>query len=492
MDISLWFVTTIQTFASVLHQWPLSLLVIDILTKSLVLLAVFFLLDRIFRTRVSSASRHFLWLNAILCLAILPLLPALYWLLSDSNGAEQGNVASALFELSVLPGQQSTSARLPPGMGLMLMYLIPAAVMLGRLAAAVARARRLARQAKFISEPATLQLLARLQKQLNVSGRVQLRCSDAIQSPVSLGLFTPVIILPPQANDWNDSIMTDVLLHELCHIRRLDWLTTLLCHLIACIYWINRLVWHAVRQVRDESEHSCDTAVLAAGRSDTDYAESLLSVATCCRHTHHRHHKSYPLVQTMLDQNSLTTRISRVLEENKIQASKLKQEITRSAALLLVLSAGIVGVLSTTQVLSAQEVAAQDMAGQEPASPPSPPPVTRPAPPPGTDRADGELFPLHTEEAVYPRVAADDGIDGWVQVSFTVSADGSVPAGSVSVIDAEPADVFNNSAVNAAAKFRFSPRMVDGEGVAVDNAQYVFRYRLSQESTPDPATNTPD
>lgn len=492
MDNPLWFTTAVQTLAAMLHQWPVLQFLIEILLKSFVLLSVFFLIAVIVRNRISSASRHLLWLNAVLCLAVLPWLPSILSLLGNSHGTGQVAASTALFELTVLPGQPSATPTSQWAIGLLLIYLVPVAVMLGRLFAAVTGARRLATQADPISDPATLQLLSTMKLRLTISRRVHLRRSNAIESPVSCGLFAPVIILPTQADHWNESIMTDVLLHELCHIKRLDWLTMLMTHLVACAYWINPLVWHLVRHMGNESEHSCDTAVLNAGRGDTDYAESLLGVATRCRHDRRRSHKNQQmLMQTMLDQNTLITRISRVLEENKMPASEMKQEIKRSAMLLVMVSVSTLAMLGATQLLSAQdlaaqELAAQDMASQQPVSPPSPPPATRPAPPPGTDRADGEMFPVHTEEPFYPRVAADGGIEGWVQVSFTVSADGSVPTDSISVIDAEPADVFNNSAVNAAAKFRFSPRIVEGEGVAVENVQYVFRYKLRQE--PDPAT----
>jgi TonB family protein len=197
---------------------------------------------------------------------------------------------------------------------------------------------------------------------------------------------------------------------------------------------------------------------LNAGRSDTDYAESLLGVASHCIHARRTKRIGHPLMQTMLDQNTLIRRISRVLEENKMQASDMQTQIKKTIACLLVLSAGLLSVLGATQVLSAQEQ--RD------------PPATRAA-------GDEEMLPLHNEQPLYPRTAAEAGIEGWVHVKFTVNAAGTIDENSLAVVDAEPADTFNNSALAAASKFRFSPRIRGGEAVAVPNVQYVFRYKLN-------------
>jgi len=471
MDNPDWVTDSMYFFATALHRLPGLQLFIDVMLKSVVVLIVCLLLDRWFSYRfgfinrsngktLASSSRHLLWLNGLLCLAILPWLPALFFLLSLGTG--QSGAPNTLFELTVVSGQQQATNPVTLGIVLLIIYLIPVALLLFRLLSALVISQRIYRNARPLAAPKTTHLLFSLKQKLLISRRVNLRLSDAIESPVSFGLFTPAIILPAQARDWNASVMTDVLLHELCHIKRLDWLTTLFAYGLACVYWINPLVWLALKRLHEESEYSCDTAVLNAGRSDTDYAESLLGVASHCIHARRTKRIGHPLMQTMLDQNTLISRISRVLEENKMQASDMKKQIRKTTALLLVFSAAMLGVLGVTQVLSAQE--------QE----------QRPSP--ATRAVNEEMLPLHNEEPVYPKAAADAGIEGWVHVRFTVNAAGSIDESSVSVVDAEPADMFNNSAMNATKKFRFSPRITNGEPVAVPNVQYVFRYKLSQES----------
>lgn len=64
----------------------------------------------------------------------------------------------------------------------------------------------------------------------------------------------------------------------------------------------------------------------------------------------------------------------------------------------------------------------------------------------------------------YPRVAQRRGITGWVDVSFTVTADGRVT--DIEIMNAEPAELFNDSASDAVAEWRFEPPTRDGMPVS--------------------------
>ena len=91
---------------------------------------------------------------------------------------------------------------------------------------------------------------------------------------------------------------------------------------------------------------------------------------------------------------------------------------------------------------------------------------------------DGDMLPLVAIAPQYPTRAAQRGIEGWCLVSFTVNGLGNVVENSVVVVDAEPRSMFDRSSIRAAGRFKFQPRVVDGQGVAVENVQYVFRYEL--------------
>ena len=91
---------------------------------------------------------------------------------------------------------------------------------------------------------------------------------------------------------------------------------------------------------------------------------------------------------------------------------------------------------------------------------------------------DGDYLPLVAIAPQYPTRAAQRGIQGWCLVSFSVNGQGSVVEYSIVVTDAEPPNIFDRSSLRAAARFKFQPRVVDGQGVRVDDVQYLFRYQL--------------
>lgn len=93
---------------------------------------------------------------------------------------------------------------------------------------------------------------------------------------------------------------------------------------------------------------------------------------------------------------------------------------------------------------------------------------------------DGDYLPLVAIAPQYPTRAAQRGIQGWCLVSFTVDGQGNVIEDTIAVVDAEPASIFDRSSIRAASRFKFQPRVVDGQGVEVPGVQYLFRYQLEE------------
>ena len=107
---------------------------------------------------------------------------------------------------------------------------------------------------------------------------VSVRRSDAVTVPMVWGLFRPVILLPADADEWEPERRRAVLLHELAHSQRQDWLIQTMAQITCAVYWFNPLVWFAVRRLRTEAERACDDHVLNAGYQSTDYAQHLLDI----------------------------------------------------------------------------------------------------------------------------------------------------------------------------------------------------------------------
>ncbi|MEX0618351.1 MAG: TonB family protein [Pseudohongiellaceae bacterium] len=94
---------------------------------------------------------------------------------------------------------------------------------------------------------------------------------------------------------------------------------------------------------------------------------------------------------------------------------------------------------------------------------------------------DGEMLPLVNIQPNYPTRAASRGIEGWCLVRFTVDGEGNVLEDTIEVVDEEPSNIFARDSMRAAARFKFQPRVRDGEGVPVPGVQYLFRFQLEDD-----------
>ncbi|MFP6608278.1 MAG: energy transducer TonB [Myxococcota bacterium] len=92
--------------------------------------------------------------------------------------------------------------------------------------------------------------------------------------------------------------------------------------------------------------------------------------------------------------------------------------------------------------------------------------------------SDQDIVPIVRVNPQYPIRAADRGIQGWVEVQFTISAAGTVK--DPVVVDAKPATVFNRAALRAIRKWKYSPKIE--EGVAVDRPAVRVKLHFNLEN----------
>ena len=141
---------------------------------------------------------------------------------------------------------------------------------------------RIARRSQRVTNGPLATLVSELVQQLGLKRRVTLLRSEA-EMPLTWGIIRPQVLIPTDAENWSPDQQRAVLLHELAHVQRWDWLTQMLAHISCAIYWFNPLVWVADRRMRLERERACDDHVLTAGCRATDYAEHLLEIARTSR-----------------------------------------------------------------------------------------------------------------------------------------------------------------------------------------------------------------
>ncbi len=96
----------------------------------------------------------------------------------------------------------------------------------------------------------------------------------------------------------------------------------------------------------------------------------------------------------------------------------------------------------------------------------------------GMSSGDGEYLPIVKVAPIYPRRAQTRGITGYCIVEYTVTKSGSIR--DPKPVDCQPSGVFESASVKAATKFKYKPRVVDGEAIEVAGVQNKFTYELEQ------------
>ena len=94
----------------------------------------------------------------------------------------------------------------------------------------------------------------------------------------------------------------------------------------------------------------------------------------------------------------------------------------------------------------------------------------------GLSASDGEYLPIVKVAPIYPRRAQTRGITGYCIVEYTVTKSGSIR--DPKPVDCQPQGIFERASVKASLKFKYKPRVVDGEAIEVAGVQNKFTYEL--------------
>lgn len=96
---------------------------------------------------------------------------------------------------------------------------------------------------------------------------------------------------------------------------------------------------------------------------------------------------------------------------------------------------------------------------------------------PGLSASDGEYLPMVKVQAQYPRRALSRGIQGYCIVQYTVTKTGSTK--DHQALDCSPKGIFERASLKASTKFKYKPRIEDGEAIEVTGVKNKFTYRLA-------------
>ncbi len=150
---------------------------------------------------------------------------------------------------------------------------------LGVLAAGLLRWRVLVRKGIPVQHAPWLREMQAVARNLGLRRRVRLIASNAITTPMTGGVWRPVILLPASCADWDRERRRVVLMHEMVHVCRCDALRQLMRGVVLALYWFHPLAWVTARFASISREEACDERVLQLGSRPSEYARHLMSLA---------------------------------------------------------------------------------------------------------------------------------------------------------------------------------------------------------------------
>ncbi|MDR1158459.1 MAG: peptidoglycan DD-metalloendopeptidase family protein [Oscillospiraceae bacterium] len=103
---------------------------------------------------------------------------------------------------------------------------------------------------------------------------------EAVKTPSLFALPSPIILLNGRINDMDDVSIGYILLHELSHYKRRDFIFNILLVIMQSMHWFNPIIWYCFARIREDIEQANDEAVLRyiPSAEHMRYAGALVSV----------------------------------------------------------------------------------------------------------------------------------------------------------------------------------------------------------------------
>ncbi|CAN5612962.1 hypothetical protein BH11BAC3_BH11BAC3_26340 [soil metagenome] len=155
-------------------------------------------------------------------------------------------------------------------------------------------------------------------KHLGIKKNIEVWISSYVDVPSVTGFFKPIILLPVAiTNDLSVNQVEAILIHELAHIKRNDYIINLFQSVIETVLFFNPFVLLIGKAARKERENCCDDWVLNYQYDQHDYALALLQIEE------RRHFKQAFVLAATGSKKILLQRIKRLFHSS-IQSPNLR------------------------------------------------------------------------------------------------------------------------------------------------------------------------
>lgn len=270
----------------------------------------------------SANVRYYLSLSALT--ALLAWFAATWWrgfhalsqapALPQTSHADGTGISAATQYLAIDTGMRLSLSALFPW--LCAGYVAGLLIMIARLFAGIWQLASLRTKDAFAPAATLDELLLSLRKRMAVTAPVRLLVSARAHVPMVIGVLKPVILVPASAlAQLAPEELEAILLHELAHIRRHDYLVNILQTVAETVMFFNPFVWMISRTVRQEREYACDDMVIGHTVEPVSYAMALTTLASANTAI------STVMVAASGQPKHLYERIQRIMGERRAQFS---------------------------------------------------------------------------------------------------------------------------------------------------------------------------
>jgi Zn-dependent protease with chaperone function len=139
--------------------------------------------------------------------------------------------------------------------------------------------RRLYLRTQLIRDPILLHEVNQIAKQFGITRSIQVRECNEPGLAATIGIYSPILILPPECHSWSDEERRSVIAHELAHICKWDFLWTLIARLCLVLHVYHPLVSCLMKRFRWQQEISADELAATVTGGNRSYSRSLAKLA---------------------------------------------------------------------------------------------------------------------------------------------------------------------------------------------------------------------
>ena len=220
--------------------------------------------------------------------------------------------------------------------------------------------------------------------------------SDEIASPVTFGWRKPIVLLPASFPALAPQVQEAILCHEIMHVRRGDWLFTVVEEVVRAVFWFHPAIWWLLGEIGLAREQEVDRLAIEITHEREHYMDALLAIAGA------RAQLDLAPAPLFLRKRHLKHRVVLILKESRMSKTHLISTLTTGLAVLAAACWLITGAFP----LTAEPQVVNDAAGV-------------------TVNMNGATV-LHRTGVGYPAGALQHGVQGALSVEVKLDSSGNV------------------------------------------------------------------